>query len=98
MVKKDPDSTIFNCVIVSPDKTLFEGSVTKVTVPGIKQQLAILPDHTPIYAQLAQGTITTHQENSDSESFKIEGGVVRFRSNQATIITGFNVKEDVFPS
>jgi F-type H+-transporting ATPase subunit epsilon len=86
----------FTLLIVSPDETLHEGEVTKVLVPGISQELAILPHHTPLYAQLVKGDITIFQSQSDKKTLPIEGGIVRVKHNRVSILVGFDTRENIF--
>ena len=43
--------------IVSPEKTLFEGEVEGVKLPGAKGRFEVLKDHAPLISTLTQGTI-----------------------------------------
>lgn len=98
MIQHDTPATQMSCVIVSPDETLFEGTVFKALVPGLKQELSIMPDHTPLYAQLKSGQITLNTTDQGTLKLSIEGGIVRVRSNQVTLVTGFDVKGEVLGS
>lgn len=84
----------FSLVIVSPDEVMFEGDVVKLLVPGTEQQLAILPDHTPLYAILLAGTIEVTDTTGTVQMIAIDGGILRSRVNSVTIITGFDIGED----
>jgi len=98
MIHHDTPASTMECVVVSPDEVLFEGDITKMTVPGLKQVLAILPDHTPLYAQLASGPVILEMLDKPAVTLMIESGIVRVRSNQVTLITGFDVKGEVLGS
>jgi F-type H+-transporting ATPase subunit epsilon len=43
--------------IVSPEKELFNGEVSQVTLPGLLGQFTILPNHAPIVSSLKKGEI-----------------------------------------
>lgn len=98
MIHHDQPASQMDCVVVSPDEVIFEGKVTKLIVPGLKQELSILPDHTPLYAQLKTGQIQIFPVSSSSETMNIESGIIRVRSNQISIITGFDVKGEILGS
>jgi F-type H+-transporting ATPase subunit epsilon len=98
MIHKDAPASSMVCVVVSPDAVLYEGNISKITVPGIKQELAVMPDHTPLYAQLTKGTISIEETGKNMQSFTIDSGIIRVRSNQVTVITGFDVKGEVLGS
>jgi F-type H+-transporting ATPase subunit epsilon len=79
----------FNLVIVTPETTLYEGEVTKLICPGIHQEIAILPNHTPLYAQLLKGELVITETDHKQKTIPIDGGVIRVKLNQASIIVGF---------
>lgn len=83
-------SPSFNLVIANPDEVIFEGEANRVIAPGINQEIAVLPDHTPLYAQLVKGVISVDTIDGQNKTFDIEGGIVRVKDNQVSIITGFN--------
>ena len=79
----------FTLAIVTPDKVIFEGIAKRLIAPGIEQHLAVLPDHTPIFAELTEGEIEIIKDDNQSETIPVESGVLRFKANRATIIMGF---------
>lgn len=83
------DPSTFNLVVVTPEQTLFEGPVTKLVAPGIYQDIAILPNHTPLYAQLVSGELTLFLPDRTQSKIPLEGGIIRVRRNQVSIIVGF---------
>ena len=51
--------------IVSPEKTLFNGDVDSVLVPGADGDFQMLNNHAPIVSTLITGTIKIFGEISD---------------------------------
>lgn len=90
--KKPQAATEFKVVIVTPDNVLFENSCSKLLCPGLFQDIAILPDHTPLYALLKEGSITATLTNKKTENIDIDGGILRVRSNTVSIAVGFDVE------
>lgn len=88
----------FDTVIVSPDEVVFEGKCERLLVPGVIQDLSILPNHTPIYAQLKKGTIITYLPNGVQNQFPIESGIMRVKRNRVSVLIGFETRETVFKS
>lgn len=78
-----------NLIITNPDEVVFEGSVNRVIAPGLFQDMAILPEHTPLYAQLKDGDIEITLSNNQTRTFAIDGGVIRVKNNKVSIIVGF---------
>jgi F-type H+-transporting ATPase subunit epsilon len=79
----------FSLTIVSPEELVLQVEATKVLVPGIIQELAILPNHTPLYSDLIKGTVKVFLVNGKTKEVDIEGGILRVRQNQVSIILGF---------
>lgn len=89
MAKVTP-ATSTNVLIVSPDEVIYEGAVKRLFVPGRYGELAILPDHTPLYAQLLKGQIRYTPESGSEQQYPIEAGILRVKQNHVTIIVGFS--------
>ena len=85
--------TKLKLVIVNPDETIFEGEVDRIDAPAVHQDIAILPDHTPLYAQLIAGAVT-YYIGSKVEKRVIEGGLIRVKNNEVSIVIGFEPKGD----
>jgi len=83
-----PPNTSFQVIIVSPNETIFEGQAVRFFAPGANQEIAILPDHTPLYSALHKGQIKVHGPNSQLNTFDIDSGILRVKSNQVTAIIG----------
>ena len=89
--------TKLKLVIVNPDEILYEGEVDRVDVPALNQEIAILPDHTPLYAQLVAGSVR-YYTNNNSERVMIEGGLIRVRNNEVSVVVGYEPKGDAIAS
>ena len=87
--------------IVSPEKTLFNGDVQSVLVPGSDGSFQMLDNHAPIVSTLISGKIKIlgEIENSDKLSdlfsvvspkeihLTITSGVVEMKENKVIILT-----------
>lgn len=71
--------------ILTPDKKVFEGDVTAVTVPGTLGSFQILKDHAPIISTLEDGVVIVKGNNSE-EIFNIKGGVVEVLDNKIIVL------------
>jgi F-type H+-transporting ATPase subunit epsilon len=80
---------VLETLIVDPNKTIYEGKVVKMFVPGRLQDLAILPNHTPLYTELIEGTIAIEEAGGKKVEQKIDGGVLRVENNTVKILVGF---------
>lgn len=89
MAEKNEPNTEFSIVIVTPDKVLLEDKAKKLTAPGIYQEIAILPDHTPLYAELKKGDVKVVLSNDQDKSIPIERAIMRVKQNKVSVIMGF---------
>ena len=48
--------------IVSPEKSIFDGNVKIVTLPGMIGSFSILPGHAPIVSSLKAGNVELHDD------------------------------------
>ena len=71
--------------ILTPDKKIFEGEVTSVTVPGTMGSFQILRDHAPIISTLEDGPVII-KTKSDEEVIVIKGGVVEVLKNKIIVL------------
>ncbi len=74
-----------NLEILTPDKKVYEGEVTAVTVPGTSGSFQILRDHAPIISTLEDGPVIVKNNNSE-EIFNIKGGVVEVLDNKIIVL------------
>jgi F-type H+-transporting ATPase subunit epsilon len=71
--------------ILTPDKKVFEGEVTSVTVPGTMGSFQILKDHAPIISTLEDGPVIIRNK-TDEQIFIIKGGVVEVLKNKIVVL------------
>jgi len=74
-----------NLEILTPDKKVFEGEVTSVTVPGTMGSFEILNHHAPIISTLEDGKLTVRGTGKES-TFLIQGGVVEVSNNKVIVL------------
>ena len=87
--------------IVSPERTLFNGDVESVLVPGTDGSFQMLDNHAPIVSTLIKGTVKIIGEISVSKDLSdvffnvgsnethlsISSGVVEMKENKIIILT-----------
>ncbi len=71
--------------ILTPDKKIFEGEVTSVTVPGKQGSFEILNNHAPIISTLDDGKVTV-RNGKNEQFFTILGGVVEVINNKIIVL------------
>jgi F-type H+-transporting ATPase subunit epsilon len=73
------------CSIVSQDKSLYDGQVDIVVVPGSEGEMGILPNHAPLLTTLDLGIVRVRHQGEE-EIFTIAGGVMEVRPELVTIL------------
>lgn len=71
--------------IITPDKSVFDGTVTSVTVPGSAGSFEVLENHAPIVSTLEDGKVIIRTGKSE-EIINIIGGVVEVIHNKITVL------------
>ena len=72
--------------ILTPDKTIFDGEVTSVTVPGTAGSFEVLKVHAPIISTLEDGKVIVRGSNKLENEFLIKGGVVEVLHNKIMVL------------
>lgn len=72
--------------IITPDKTIFDGEVKNVRIPGKKGSFQVLSDHAPIVSTLDKGPIIIVGMDNSETIFEADGGVVELRKNKIILL------------
>lgn len=73
------------CEIVSQDRTVFQGDVDIVVLPGAAGEMGILPRHAPVLTTLKYGVIKVRRAGKE-EIFAVAGGVAEIQPEIITIL------------
>jgi F-type H+-transporting ATPase subunit epsilon len=73
------------CEIVSQDRTVFEGDVDIVVIPGTDGEMGILPNHAPLLSTIRMGVVKIRQ-HGEEQDFTITGGLVEVQPKIVTIL------------
>jgi len=71
--------------IITPDKKIYSGEVTSVSVPGMSGRFQMLKDHAPIISTLLNGKVKIKDQEGVKE-FDVKGGVVENLKNKIVIL------------
>lgn len=72
--------------IVTPEKSLYNGEIKLVQVPGKNGCFEILNNHAPIISTLEKGQVRIVNMEDKEELFPIESGVLECHSNKIIIL------------
>lgn len=70
--------------ISSPEKQIYDGEVSLVTLPGSAGSFNILPRHAPIVSTLKKGTVT-YVTDGNEQSVEINGGFVEMSNGVVSV-------------
>jgi F-type H+-transporting ATPase subunit epsilon len=76
-----------NLEIITPEKTLYQGKIKSINVPGSKGSFTVLRNHAPIISILNKGQLKIITEDQKSEVIEIQGGVIEVKKNTIIVLT-----------
>ena len=79
-------ATEFQLSILTPERTVFEGPVEYVQVPGTEGYLGVLANHAALVTALQPGTLTLRKSGGGEERWTVTGGFFEVSDNQATVL------------
>jgi len=79
-------------VLLSPSKTLFDGEVDLVTIPGSQGLFTVLPHHAPLITTIDQGTIT-YKIGDVEKHIEVVDGFAEIKNNIVSICVEMVVSE-----
>lgn len=74
------------CVVVTPEKTLFDEAVDFVALPLSDGELGVLPGRSPIIGRLGFGELRT-QTGGTTRRYFVDGGFAQIRDDVVTLLT-----------
>lgn len=93
-----PGGGRLQCVVVTPERTLFDDLVDFVALPLFDGELGVLPGRSPLIGRLGFGELRT-RSGGTTRSYFVDGGFVQVRDDVVTVLTNRAVPAaDVDPS
>jgi F-type H+-transporting ATPase subunit epsilon len=74
------------CVVVTPERTLFDAWVEFVALPLYDGELGVLPGRSPLIGRLGYGELRTRAGGTTRRYF-VDGGFVQVRDDVITVLT-----------
>ncbi len=75
----------FHLDLVTPDKTLFAGTVQEVVAPGIMGEFGVLPGHANMLAGLNAGSLS-YKSDSEEKVLAVAGGFAEVTGEKVTVL------------
>jgi F-type H+-transporting ATPase subunit epsilon len=78
----------FKVVIVTPDRTAFEGEAVAATIPGLAGYLGVWANHAPLVAAVTPGLVTLRlDELGNEQRLAVGAGFVEISDNVVNLMT-----------
>lgn len=87
-------SNTFQLEIVAPTGMIFEGQADSVSIPVSEGAITILPHHTPLFTQLAEGEIEIRREGGKTENIVISGGFAEVKQDSVNILSDYAIRAE----
>lgn len=72
--------------VISPERTVFEGTADQVVAPAWDGEIGILRGHAPMLVLLGAGEVRVRSGGAD-QKFRIEGGFMQVVDDRVTILS-----------
>jgi F-type H+-transporting ATPase subunit epsilon len=76
----------FQLQIVTPERTVFSGSVQSVRAPGSEGDFGVLRGHAPMVVALRVGPLSFVQEDGQRRSLCVAGGTTEVLNNTVVVL------------
>jgi len=77
----------FNFEIISPEKIIFSGEVSMVTLPSYEGDMSILKNHISIITFLRPGIVQINKDKNNFEEFFVQDGTVEHFNNSLVLLS-----------
>jgi F-type H+-transporting ATPase subunit epsilon len=75
--------SILTVAVVSPEKTVYEGTAQSVVAPAYDGEVGIMPGHAPLLTLLGEGTLRI----GNDVKLQVKGGFLQVADNQVRVVT-----------
>lgn len=83
-----PEHGPLRVVVISPERTVFEGHAESVIAPAWDGELGILRGHAPLMALLGEGEMRVKQARAgETRTFHVAGGFLQVVDDTVTVLS-----------
>lgn len=76
--------------VITPEETVLDIQASQITIPTTTGEITVLPNHVPVFTQLAPGELTIYKDDK-KEHLIVEGGFLEVSKNVVTILADFAI-------
>lgn len=73
--------------LVSPTQKVWSGEATFVSARTTEGELGVLPDHSPLFGVLVDGSVSIKSVDGSVKEFNVRGGFLSVSDNRVSILT-----------
>jgi F-type H+-transporting ATPase subunit epsilon len=73
-------------VVLSPERTVYDGAADQVIAPAYNGSLGILRGHAPLMALLGEGSLRISRGGQELR-YQVSGGFLQVADNQVTVLS-----------
>ncbi len=73
--------------ILTPDKTIFSGNITSLTLPGTKSPFAVLKNHAPLISTLEKGEMSLVTSQGLDFLYIINEGIIEVNKDKIMVLS-----------
>jgi len=77
---------VFDLSVLTPERSVYQGRVEYVQVPGSEGYLGVLAHHAALVTALAAGRITARLPGGEELGWQVSGGFFEVADNHATVL------------
>ena len=79
--------------VLTPDRSVFEGEIQSVKVPGVSGEFEILKGHAALVSALKNGAVRIIEQNGTKKTFDIEKGFIEVLNDNVSLLVQGLTKE-----
>ena len=75
-----------NISVLTPERELYAGSITSVSVPGVEGRFQLLRNHAPLIGALVEGPVVIERAGGERIAFTIRRGIVEANDDEIALL------------
>ena len=72
--------------VLSPEREIYKGTITSLTVPGVEGSLQVLNNHAALVAALVEGQVVIRRADNRLITMRIRRGFVEVLHNEIALL------------
>jgi F-type H+-transporting ATPase subunit epsilon len=72
--------------IVTPEKKLFSGQVSQLSVPTVEGEITVLPHHLPLFTMLQSGVAKLTENGQKQRKIPLSKGLLEVQKNKSILL------------